>query len=584
MKAFLLVLDKLCGKFIGDYMTTLEYLTNGLDLSTAQYEAIMKLADVCGMKSLLEGRADRAKALATQRNDINAQIEQKKALKDNKAENVLDELTTTEPDANEVNAEDRLTNNYILQTMRDPANRYKYELALRKFREENGRNPTPSDMASINFDNTRGDYDWFDAAPPASDDVFNHFGALSQYGSPYEDRNFDDSVNIDFDTESLMSTDPETPDDNAGASTDNMNDSALMEFISVLGRLCGLSSDITKRLMTDAALAQNDFQQVKAAAAQRDGNESVVADTSKSTMSLSSDYVNCMQAVDTVTDKLAAYVSRIVHVGTPTKKRILSKAIKRFAKDDPSNMYLPAVQGAFVEHSNTDEQNASIKSFYANKNNQDAQAALNMLLGMPENSVPSKPSSDQIKDIKRNVLANRTANTVMESMSEFDDGQFVDNDINDGTAEDMMSSDPYGDDVTGQIELAVRIVKYLGELSHADPFMIKRMMSNTAEAIQNNIDVSNEVDAAPELSDDGETFDSVGGDAGEFGRAAAEMVSDLCNNINMQGALSAADRVKFNKTKKLIDQYVQAYPTDEFADAFNELFDSESRIALAQDR
>ncbi len=48
-------------KFLGMFnMTILEYLTNGLNLSTAQCEAIKKLADVCEMKSLLEMARPRA--------------------------------------------------------------------------------------------------------------------------------------------------------------------------------------------------------------------------------------------------------------------------------------------------------------------------------------------------------------------------------------------------------------------------------------------------------------------------------------------------------------------------------------------
>ena len=36
-------------------MTPIEYITKNLNLSNAQFEAITKLADTCGMKSLFEG-------------------------------------------------------------------------------------------------------------------------------------------------------------------------------------------------------------------------------------------------------------------------------------------------------------------------------------------------------------------------------------------------------------------------------------------------------------------------------------------------------------------------------------------------
>lgn len=48
-------MDKLWERSIWIRMTTQEYLTKDLNLSDAQFEAIMKLADVCGMKAMLEG-------------------------------------------------------------------------------------------------------------------------------------------------------------------------------------------------------------------------------------------------------------------------------------------------------------------------------------------------------------------------------------------------------------------------------------------------------------------------------------------------------------------------------------------------
>jgi len=633
MKAFLLVLDKLCGKFIGDYMTTLEYLTNGLDLSTAQYEAIMKLADVCGMKSLLEMARPRAASkgnrefLQQQNQPAPVKNPTVPSVDDDDDENYQPVLQypdeDTESDA--ILPTDELIGSHSHSVWGN-------DLQLRKRGDATTSNSfkanvaaagyDPNDFSATSTDNDAGSLwngdssvtDQFSVVDSNENKTgLNHntyrsvggLGDAWMFGDEGDEGMENVQTNITVDEMNNAKKDDYLP---------ITNDADISLFVS---RLCKLAKE-----EKDAAV---NLANKCADIADRANSEFAPDGTTNFGMSSFDDTAE----LNAVNKRLTRLINAVYASPNYDNRLQMTKYIDEYVNNNPNSPFAqtlkdvkrdPKVKVKLARPSSA-RGNAAADKLSAQKANLDA---LNTVLGnfrdasshTPKNELTGRSGLDlkAAKDAALNkFIARQTASWaaqgwekvptaqemrdrdteaaaailkqrgVLESTSEFDEAN-LDYSMGNSDVDGMMSSDPYGDDVTGQIELAVRIVKNLGELSHADPFMIKRMMSNTAEAIQNNIDVSNEVDSAPELSDDGETFDSVGGDAGEFGRAAAEMVSDLCNNINMQGALSAADRVKFNKTKKLIDQYVQAYPTDEFADAFNELFDSESRIALAQDR
>lgn len=635
MKAFLLVRDKLCGKFIGDNMTTLEYLTNGLDLSTAQCEAIMKLADVCGMKSLLEMARPRT---ASNGNREFLQQQQNKpdpvknptvpSVDDDDDENYQPVLQypdeDTESDA--ILPTDELIGSHSHSVWGN-------DLKLRKRGDATTSNSfkanvaaagyDPNEFSATSTDNDAGSLwngessvtDQFSVVDSNENKTgLNHntyrsvggLGDAWMFGDEGDEGMENVQTNITVDEMNNAKKDDYLP---------ITNDADISLFVS---RLCKLAKE-----EKDAAV---NLANKCADIADRANSEFAPDGTTNFGMSSFDDTAE----LNAVNKRLTRLINAVYASPNYDNRLQMTKYIDEYVNNNPNSPFAqtlkdvkrdPKVKVKLARRSSASRNSAADK-LAAQKANLDA---LNTVLGnfgdarfhTPKNELTGrsgldlkaakdaavkkltdrqkaswaaqgwgeKPPSDD--DMRNRDIADaqaiRKQRGVLESTSEFDEAN-LDYSMGNSDVDGMMSSDPYGDDVTGQIELAVRIVKNLGELSHANPFMIKRMMSNTAKAIQNNVDVAKEVDSAPELSDDGETFDFVGGDAGEFGRAAAEMVSDLCNNINMQGALSAADRVKFNKTKKLIDQYVQAYPTDEFADAFNELFDSESRIALAQGR
>ena len=616
MKAFLLVRDKLCGKFIGDNMTTLEYLTNGLDLSTAQCEAIMKLADVCGMKSLLEMARPRT---ASNGNREFLQQQQNKpdpvknptvpSVDDDDDENYQPVLQypdeDTESDA--ILPTDELIGSHSHSVWGN-------DLQLRKRGDATTSNSFKANVAAAGYDPNE-----FSATSTDNDagSLWNGESSVTDQFSVVDSNENKTGLNHntyrsvgglgdawlfgDEGDEGMENVQTNiTVDEMNNAKKDDYlpiaNDADISLFVSRLCKLAKAKKDTAVNLAnkcTDIA----------------DRANSEFAPDGATNFGMSS--FDDTAELNAVNNRLTRLINAVYASPNYDNRLQMTKYIDEYVNNNPNSPFAqtlkdvkrdPKVKVKLARPSSASV-NAAADKLSAQKANLDA---LNTVLGnfddasshTPNNELTGRSGLDlkAAKDAALNKLIARQKaswaahgwnekppESVLESTSEFDEAN-LDYSMGNSDVDGMMSSDPYGDDVTGQIELAVRIVKNLGELSHADPFMIKRMMSNTAEAIQNNIDVSNEVDSAPELSDDGDTFDSVGGDAGEFGRAAAEMVSDLCNNINMQGALSAADRVKFNKTKKLIDQYVQAYPTDEFADAFNELFDSESRIALAQDR